>query len=223
MVFLKYLFIFCLFSVVGWILELSFRSISTKKFVNPGFMSGCVLPIYGFGAVILNIICTLSLELKFNYKILLIFLLSTIILSLLEFISGYVLLKFFHLRLWDYSDIKFNIKGFICLRFSFVWGLLSLIYYYLVFPWINNYTTIFISNIFCLFALGIFFGVFLIDLFISIDLLKKLNEYSIAIKEIINLEKIKIDSIRKSTRKKFWKAIYPYISTNKFLKDKLKK
>ena len=223
MLILKYLFLFCMFSVIGWILELLYRSIVTKKIVNPGFMTGCVVPLYGFGVIILNILCTLFTKINSDYKVIFIFILSVILLSILEYITGYMLLKFFNLKLWDYSMRKFNIKGFVCLKFSFTWGILSLVYYYLIFPWINEYAIKFISNSFCLFSLGMFFGVFLIDLFVTIDLLKKLKEYSFAVKHIINLEKLKLESIRKSTRSKFIKSIYPYLATNKFLKDKIKK
>ena len=54
-------------------LEVVYRSIVNKKLINPGFMSGCVLPIYGFGAVILNIVCTVLDKINFQYKVLLIF------------------------------------------------------------------------------------------------------------------------------------------------------
>jgi len=73
MLFFEYLFIFCLFSVVGWILEFAYRSIVNKKIINPGFMSGCVVPLYGFGAVILNIICSLFNGVESNYKVIVIF------------------------------------------------------------------------------------------------------------------------------------------------------
>lgn len=220
---LKYLFIFCMFSVVGWVIELVFRSICNKKIINPGFMTGCVLPIYGFGAIILSVISNLFLNIDCDYKAFIVFSLSMLVLTTLEYLSGYIILKLFNLRLWDYSDNKLNINGFVCFKFSIVWGLMALLFYYLIFPWLNDYAFNFINNSFCLFSLGIFYGVFLIDLFVSIDLLKKIKNYSKTIKEIIILEKIKLDSIRLSTTKKFWKAIYPYIYINKFLKDKMKK
>lgn len=222
MLFFKYLFIFCLFSVVGWIMELVFRSITTKKFVNPGFMSGCVVPLYGFGAVIMTVICNLFSTVKSDYKVILIFFLAVFFLSLIEFISGFILLKFFHLKLWDYSNFKYNYKGFICLEFSFIWGLLALVFYLFVYPWINDLAMNFINNNFCLFSLGIFVGVFLVDLCVSIQLLNRLTKYADSIKEIINVEKLKIDVRRKANRKKFLNAIYPYISTNKFLRDRIK-
>lgn len=221
--FFKYLFIFCIFSVVGWILELTYRSIVTKKIINPGFMSGCVVPLYGFGAVILNLICNLFISIKSNYKIVIIFILSIIILSILEYFTGYVLLKFFNLRLWDYSDRKYNYKGFICLYFSFIWGILSLVFYNFIFPWINSFSNNFVSSNIGIFLLGVFIGIFLIDLCVSINLLKKLVVYAEDLKETINIEKIKLEARREKKLKKFIDAIYPYISTNKFLRDRINK
>lgn len=222
MVFFKYLFIFCLFSVVGWILELIYRSIVTNKLVNPGFMSGCVVPLYGFGAVIMTFICNLFLSIKSDYKIMGIFLIAIILLSLLEFISGYILLKFFHLKLWDYSMYKYNYKGFICIKFSLIWGILALIFYLFVYPWLNSLAVGFVGNTYGLFFLGIFMGIFIIDLCVSIQLLNRLTKYSILIKEIIDVEKLKREVLRNLNRNKFFNNVYPYISTNKFLRDKIK-
>lgn len=223
MTFLKYLFIFCLFSFIGWILELVYRSLMEKRLVNPGFMTGCVVPLYGFGAVILNIICNLIIKIDSNYKVLLLFIVSTLILSLLEFISGFILYKFMHLKLWDYSMYKYNYKGFICLGFSFVWGFLSLIFYLFIYPWINNISMNIVSNNLGIFLLGIYTGMFIIDLCVSINLLNKLTKYANEIKGIVDLEKVKLDARMQVRRKKFLNAVYPYISTNKFLKDKIQK
>ena len=223
MIFFKYLFIFCLFSLVGWILEFAYRSIIAKKIVNPGFMTGCVVPLYGFGAVILNLLCNLFLPIESDYKVILIFLLSVLFLTALEYITGLLLLKVFNLKLWDYSKRKCNYKGFICLEFSFIWGFLSLIFYNFIFNWLNIFTINFIKSSVGIFFLGIFIGIFMIDLFVSINLLNKLSKYSNEIKETINIEKIKLESRMEIRKKKFLNAIYPYVSTNRFIRDKIKK
>lgn len=222
MIFFEYLFIFCLFSTVGWILELAYRSTVNKRFINPGFMSGCVVPLYGFGALILTILCNLFLNINSTYKVILIFFLAIILMTILEFISGFILLKCFHLRLWDYSMFKYNYKGFVCLEFSLLWGMLSLIFYVFIFPHINSLAQSFVNNKICIFFLGIFFGIFLVDLCVSINLLDKLNKYAKDMASIINVEKLKLDVRRKETKKKFINAVYPYLSTNRFLKDKIK-
>ncbi len=59
-----------------------------------------------------------------------------VITSGLEFIIGYAYLKFKNVMLWDYSKEFMNFKGLICLKFSILWVILSLIYYYLIIPFI---------------------------------------------------------------------------------------
>ena len=186
-------------------------------------MTGCVVPIYGFGAIILNIICELFSSINSNYKVLFIFFSSIILLSMLEFLSGFILYKFMNLRLWDYSSYKYNYKGFICLDFSLVWGLLALIFYLFIYPSLNGIISFVISSKLCIFLLGIYIGIFLIDLCLSIDLVKKLKIYSNLVKEIVDIEKIKLEARVEVSRKKLLNAIYPYISINKYLKEKLKK
>ena len=222
MLFYKYLFIFALFSIVGWILELFYRSLVTKKIVNPGFMSGCVVPLYGMGAIILNVICILITKLNFKHGILLVFITATFLLTLLEFICGFISLKYFHMRLWDYRKRKINYKGFICLEFSIVWGLLGVLYYLIIYPHIDSISLNFVSSTFGIFVLGMFLGIFLIDLSISINLLNRLIEYAKEIEDIISIEKLKLEARINITRKKFWNAIYPYVSTNKYVKQKIK-
>lgn len=222
MLFYKYLFIFALFSIIGWILEVIFRSIVNKKIVNPGFMSGCVVPIYGIGAIIANLVCMFVSKLNFDYKTILIFIISLILLTILELICGYISLKYFHIRLWDYRNLKLNYKGFICIEFSLVWGIASILYYKLAFPYIDSMSLNFISSNIGIFSLGLFLGVFLIDLSVSINLFNRLIKYSNEIKENINIEKIKLEARLNTRKKRFLNAIYPHISTNRYIRERIK-
>ena len=52
----------------------------------------------------------------------------------LEYIAGLMSLKVMHLRLWDYSHCWGNIQGLICPLFTFFWGVLSALYYFLLYP-----------------------------------------------------------------------------------------
>lgn len=218
----KVLFIFGFASVLGWIIETTYRFIVSKKLVNPGFMSGCVVPIYGFGALILYFVCKLSDSINYEYKPILIVILSMILLSLLEFLSGEFLLKFFNLRLWDYSYRKFNIKGLICLRFSLYWGIFSLIFYLFMYGFIDSLSIRYIDNNVCLFLLGLFYGIFIIDLCISVNLTSKIKKYADSKSKVINIEKLKIDIVQRINKNKFLNTIYPSISVSTFLKNKVK-
>jgi uncharacterized membrane protein len=78
--------------------------------------------VYGFGVVIVLGCLT---PLKDN--VLVLFVGSVLLTSLLEWATGFVLEKIFHQRWWDYSKQPFNIGGYICLRFSLMWGFACLI------------------------------------------------------------------------------------------------
>ena len=108
---------FFIYAFLGWCMEVSFAALTSGKFVNRGFLNGPVCPIYGFGAVI---VLSCLEPLKNNW--LLLFVGSIILTSLLELVTGFVLEKLFHQRWWDYSDMPFNIGGYICLLFSILWG-----------------------------------------------------------------------------------------------------
>ena len=114
----QFLCIFFIYAFLGWCTEVSYAALQTGKFVNRGFLNGPVCPIYGFGVVII-IACLTPLK----KNLLLLFLGSVVLTSLLELATGFVLEKLFHQRWWDYSNDPFNLGGYICLKFSLMWGL----------------------------------------------------------------------------------------------------
>lgn len=109
---------FFAYSFVGWVVEVIYHGINKGKFINRGFLNGPLCPVYGFG--FLGVIVAL-LPVEDNFTLL--FFGSMIITTFIEFIAGFILYKIFALRWWDYRDRKFNIMGFICLRFSIYWGI----------------------------------------------------------------------------------------------------
>ena len=109
--------ILLLYSFLGWCGEVCFAAMRRGVFVNRGFLNGPVCPIYGFGVLIV----VLCLE-PFKDSLLLLFVGSMLLTSLLEFLTGFVLEKFFHDKWWDYSNTPFNIKGYVCLEASIMWG-----------------------------------------------------------------------------------------------------
>lgn len=190
---IEYLFIFEFCSTAGWILELFYRSISAKKIKNPGFLSGCCLPIYGIGGLALYLICSTANTIvkTIHLKLLLIFIIGCIVMTLIELIGGLISLNRFHLRLWDYSNEKFNYKGVVCLKFSLYWGIICLFFYGLIFPNLNNFAKNIFNGYFYILFIGFYFGVFSMDLSSSLNLAKSIRSYTKEIKEIINFEKLK--------------------------------
>ncbi|MCI6639251.1 MAG: hypothetical protein MSH10_00410 [Pygmaiobacter massiliensis] len=108
---------FCLYSMLGWCTEVIYCTLNTGKLVNRGFLYGPVCPIYGFGMLI--ILCVLT-PLRQHFLPLLVG--GALLASALELITGWALEKLFHTRWWDYSDQPFNLGGYICLKFSILWG-----------------------------------------------------------------------------------------------------
>ena len=114
----RFLWIFFIYAFLGWCTEVSYAALVSGRFINRGFLNGPVCPIYGLG-VVLVMAC---LE-PFRDNLLLLFVCSVLLTSLLEWITGFVLEKLFHQRWWDYSNEPFNLGGYVCLRFSIAWGL----------------------------------------------------------------------------------------------------
>ncbi len=157
------LFSFIFFSLFGWVLEVCYRSIRERRFVNPGLLKGPYLILYGTGALILMGCISLIHEHNIFIKVLC-YLLAT---TGLELISGFNARHLFNVRLWDYSDQRFQFRGHICLKFSIYWVLLALAFEYLVLP--PYYT---LTNLLSLSVMGIFsaavFSCMVIDLAIVI-------------------------------------------------------
>ncbi|GKT09914.1 HD domain-containing protein [Desulforhabdus sp. TSK] len=126
----NFFFSFSFFSILGWMLEVSYRSVRDKRFVNPGLLKGPYLILYGAGAVMLMAAVSLLQESNWGTKAFAYFIITTG----LEFGSGLVAQYFFQIRLWDYSDQRFNYRGHICLKFSLYWILLAFAFEYAALP-----------------------------------------------------------------------------------------
>lgn len=111
-----------IYSFIGWILETVYCSILSGKFEERGFLNGPLVPIYGFGAMII-----LATLLPYAFNPVLVFLLGLILTSSLEYLTSYIMEKAFKMRWWDYSEMFMNINGRVCLLNSTMFGALSLI------------------------------------------------------------------------------------------------
>ncbi|MFA6830440.1 MAG: putative ABC transporter permease [Bacilli bacterium] len=164
--FLLYLFLFLTGSMVGYLIEVLFRRFfSAKKWVNPGFLKGPWLPLYGFGLMIMFTFCWILLayfplkegcyfynpngdlfgvNMKWGPNIYDLIPIAIMGLSLivLEFIAGVIFVKGFKVKLWDYSNMKGNIMGVICPVFDIIWFVVAIIYYYLINPYVYSFADV---------------------------------------------------------------------------------
>ena len=112
--------LFFIYSFLGWCVEVAFVAVTAGKVTNRGFYAnGPVCPIYGCGMIGV-LLALLPVE---KNMIWLLCLGGMVICSAVELFGGWILDKIFHMRWWDYSDEKFNIGGYVCLAFSFMWGM----------------------------------------------------------------------------------------------------
>ena len=164
------IWIFMIYAVIGWCSEVAYAALDTGRFVNRGFLNGPYCPIYRCG--ILLVIVTLT-PLKENLLIL--YIGSVFLTSLIEFITGYILEKVFHNKWWDYSDKPYNIKGYICLKFSLFWGFACTFIVLILHPIIFGVLKL-IPFVVGVVILSIILVVFVVDCGITVATILKFNE-----------------------------------------------
>jgi uncharacterized membrane protein len=114
-------FYFTVYSWLGWLLENSYNFFTKQEFFKPNFLFGPFKPMYGFTPVLL--VYLISPETNWLVVILLCCLIPTMV----EYVTGALLLKLFNRQWWDYSDSPLQLHGHICLPFSACWSILSLL------------------------------------------------------------------------------------------------
>lgn len=129
-----YLFWLFLYSFFGWIYESTLCSITEKKFVNRGFLSGPICPIYGCGAVAV-IFCLSSLK-----STVAIFIVGMVLTCSVEYITSWLLEKIFNARWWDYTHYKINLNGRVCLLGAIVFGTFATVLLKYIHPKIQEIT-----------------------------------------------------------------------------------
>ena len=173
-----------LYSFAGWVLESVCKTIEQRKFVNSGFLHGPFCPIYGFGAIIMLLCLNFLKE-----KPIVLFIAAFFVLSIWEYLVGLFLEKVFKTKYWDYSHLKFNIHGRVCLKNSLFWGLLGVVFVRYIHPFIDGYVKIVPIDL--LLYINIIIGIaILVDLVFSIiavvnfeTMVNKINELGDNIKE----------------------------------------
>lgn len=122
---------FVWYSFLGWCMESTYCSIMEKHLINRGFLHLPLCPIYGAGVLIMVNFFT-----PFTGNPLLFYVMATVVMSAWEYFVGWLLEVTTHMKYWDYSHRRFNLKGRICLGNCLWWGVAS----YFVIYWIHPAT-----------------------------------------------------------------------------------
>ena len=108
---------FVFYSVAGWVVESIYMSFCNRKLTNRGFANGPFCPIYGFGAVIGNLILS-----PLRHHRIALYFTGAISATIFEFLVGMLMIRLFGELWWDYNEKPFNYKGIICLESTIAWG-----------------------------------------------------------------------------------------------------
>lgn len=150
---------FIIYSFIGWGIESFYFYFSLGHFVKRGFLLSPLCAVYGIGSLLVIFIAE-----KVTTQPFLLFLFSSASITVLELITGILLLNVFNRKMWDYSMQPFNISGIICLRNTIIWGILSTLIVYVLHPLFTKIITSFDfrkKNYIC----------YIFSLFLSVDIL----------------------------------------------------
>lgn len=169
---------FFVYGFLGWCTEVGYAAFKTHHFVNRGFLNGPICPIYGVGVTAVITVLT-----PYKSDIIVLYILSVVLVTVLEGLTGWAMDKIFHNKWWDYSDMPLNIGGYVCLLFSIVWGFTCLLIIYFVQPLIHHALAL-IPTVVGI-VLIVVFGIILIaDLYVTASTIFKFN------RRLASMEKI---------------------------------
>ncbi len=209
-----YFILFLIYSIIGWVMEVIFTLFKDKTLVNRGFLIGPYCPIYGCGCVLIILLLK-----RYSNDFFVLFIMSMVVCSILEYLTSYIMEKLFKARWWDYSDRKFNINGRICLETMIPFGLLGCLLMYVINPFISGFISKVPKDILNPISIVLFI-LFVID---------NIASYSIITKLHLHTNKIVMDNTEEITKKvreyvtnysKFGKRLMKSFPNLKVLKER---
>lgn len=198
---IRYSLIFILGGTLGYILELVFRRIVHKKWVNPGFLTGPCLPLYGVGVLCLYLICSVNYDFISSpfWRAVFVIFVITAAMTLVEYITGLIFIKGMNVKLWDYSDRWGNIQGIICPLFTFFWGVIGAIYYLFINAFFVKAAEWITVNPWYSYVIGIYFGIFIVDIFYSFNVVAKIRTWAKEKDVVVKYEAFKLSVAKKAS------------------------
>ena len=160
---------FFVYGFLGWCTEVAYATTKQKKFVNRGFLNGPICPIYGVGVTVVVYFLT-----PYKDNLILLYVMSTILVTVLEGITGYLMDKIFHHKWWDYTNQPLNIGGYVCLIFSLVWGVACVLIVRVIHPVIHKILTFIPHTVGLIILIVLEISIF-VDLYVTAAGILKLN------------------------------------------------
>ena len=171
---INYIFMFFLFSAIGWAIECTYRSLGEKKIINSGFLYGPMCPIYGTGCLAFQLILV-PLSQPIEKRLIPVILIGILVADTVEYATSYIMEKLFNARWWDYSDNFLNLHGRICFKHSCYWAIFAFVYTYLIAP-VYSYVMSFIPQPVITAAVIIILAVLAVDLTLTVKAVADINK-----------------------------------------------
>lgn len=169
---------FFVYGFLGWCAEVAFAAWKEHHFVNRGFLNGPICPIYGIGVGIVVMFLT-----PYKSNLLLLYVASIILVTALEWVTGFILEKVFHNKWWDYSNMPLNLNGYVCLLFSLIWGVACVLIVDFIHPLIHSVLALIPTPV-AITLMVILGAVLFADLYITVSGILKMNKRLEAMQQI---------------------------------------
>ena len=171
---INYVFMFFVFSAIGWAIECTYRSLGEKRIINSGFLYGPMCPIYGTGCLVFDVILV-PISASIEKRLIIVLLLGMLLADIVEYATSYIMEKLFNARWWDYSNNFLNLHGRICFKHTCYWAIFAFVYVYLIAP-MYRYALGFISQEIRTIAVFVILAVFLVDLTFTVKAATDINK-----------------------------------------------
>lgn len=162
MTLINYVLMFFIYSMIGWTIETTYRSLGERRIINTGFLYGPLCPIYGTGALVFEILLK-----PFASRWWLVVILGMVFADIVEYLTSFIMEKLFHARWWDYTDEFCNLNGRICLKHTCYWALFAFLYVYFISP-VYGYMICFMPDNIRITVMSVIAVVFSLDLLFTV-------------------------------------------------------
>lgn len=191
---INYVFMFFVFSAIGWAIECTYRSLGEKKIINSGFLYGPMCPIYGTGCLVFELILV-PLSEPIEKRLIPVLLFGMLLADIVEYATSYIMEKLFNARWWDYSNNFLNLHGRICFKHTCYWAIFAFVYVYLIAP-MYQYALSFVPQNVRTIAVFVILAILSVDLTLTVKaaadinkLMKKLGAFKATVNEKAELIK----------------------------------
>lgn len=169
---------FFIYGFLGWCAEVAYAALQEKRFVNRGFLNGPICPIYGIGVTAVISVLEVCAE-----NLFMLYLVSALLVTALEWATGFLLEKIFHHKWWDYSDQPLNIQGYICVPFSLMWGAACVLIVKVIHPVLYKASLLIPVWLGSIFLAGMS-AILAIDIYVTVTGILKFN------RRLVNMEEV---------------------------------